>query len=83
MNIDWKAIDKAWDKGNAAGHGWGVGEETDTPMQAIQRNCTFIAERNGCFIGQSNAGSYFAVYDANGPWAVDISAELLGEVEGA
>lgn len=64
----------AWRRGNNAGHGWAVGREDMTPIEAaldvgLEHVRTISPE--GGVVGKL-AGDIIVVADSHGPWAVTI-----------
>lgn len=67
-----------WEKGNEAGLGFALGESFDQSIEALTKEgYDLIAEINGLVIGTNGLNSIIAVVNIYGPWAVDITAELL------
>ena len=71
--MDIRAI---WNQGNDEGRGWGIGEETDTPEDALRSERYAIQySEDGYTLGKHPDGSLVICADANGPWAVSVPAE--------
>jgi hypothetical protein len=64
-----------WRKGNDAGKGFAVGEETDSPSEAAERegyeNILVISPEGNVICNDDDRS--IVVCDSHGPWAVDIT----------
>lgn len=69
---------QAWqrgnDRGNDRGDGYAVGETSDTPAEAAEREDLSILERldGGVVVVECLSGGRTVIADVHGPWAVDI-----------
>ena len=60
--------------GFLCGDGFAVGAETDSPLEAAQRDgLSYRDSHRGAVLAQDTTGQYLAIYDANGPWAVYVN----------
>lgn len=66
----------AWKAGNDAGDGYAIGDDDQTPQQAIEATDTMThcgdISPDGTAVA-SDHGKIIVVADANGPWAVDVT----------
>ncbi len=69
-------IYQSWELGQS--HGFAVGDSSDLPSTAlVKEGYALIAEIEGMAIGTDWLTSIIAVTNSYGPWAVDITDNLL------
>lgn len=71
-------IYQSWELGQENGEGFAIGDIFDSASIALAKEgYELIAEINGISIGTDWLTSIVAVMDCYGPWAVDITDNLL------
>ena len=78
QNLWQEKIYHSWDLGQGNGEGFAIGDEDDLAKTALVREgFDLIAEVNGIAIGTDWLTKIIAVKNCYGPWAVDITDDLL------
>jgi hypothetical protein len=73
-----RKIQDCWKAGHQAGFGFAIGDHFDTAAEALVKEGYYlIAEIDDIAIGTNWLDSIVAVTNHYGPWAVDISENLL------
>lgn len=71
-------IYQAWELGQQKGEGFAIGEDNDLPNIALTKEgYELITEINGMVIGTDWLNKIVVVTSFYGPWAVDITDNLL------
>ncbi len=71
-------IRQSWELGREEGTGFAIGDIFDSASTALAKEgYELIAEINGISVGTDWLTSIVAVMDCYGPWAVDITDNLL------
>lgn len=76
MTIQFSETDAAdlFSRLNNAGEGYAIGEDGDTPQEAVEReeDTILAVYDNGLVLAEEAPGMYYLVGDAHGPWAVRL-----------
>lgn len=75
----WKEkIFRSWQQGHQSGQGFAVGDDYDLPSVALTKEgYELIAEIDGISVGTDWLTSIIVVSRFYGPWAVDITDDLV------
>jgi hypothetical protein len=81
MMYDWKDLNRQYSKGNGAGHGFAVGDEsfesTQIPAEAVEEEGWELldTDTDGTVLAKKPSGQLVVVGDGHGAWGVEVTLD--------